>query len=144
MPSYATLDAIADAYTPLLALASLVLLLRPLRALQWQVLGLRLASLAAGALIAYGLMFMDDRLAIWPVAGLDYSTHTAVALVLVMFLSRHWPKARWPGWLSLCAYGLLMLYQQYHTVADIVSTAAAVGILYLRADLLLHRPARHT
>lgn len=144
MPSYATLDAIADAYTPLLALACLVLLLRPLHALQWQALGLRMTSLAAGASIAYGLMFMDNRLAIWPALGLDYSTHTAVALVLAMFLSRHWPKARWPGWLSLCAYGLLMLYQRYHTVADIVSTAAAVGVLYLRADLLLHRLTRRT
>lgn len=144
MPSYATLDAIADAYTPLLALACLVLLLRPLRALQWQALGLRMASLAAGALIAYGLMYVDNRLAIWSMAGLDYSTHTAVALVLTMFLSMHWPKARWPGWLSLCVYGLLMLYQQYHTVADIISTAAAVGVLYLRADLQIQRLAQRT
>lgn len=142
MPSYATLDAIADAYTPLLALACLVLLLRPLRALQWRVLCLRLASLAAGAFVAYGLMFLDNRLAIWPTVRLDYSTHTAVALVLAIFLARRWPASRLLCWMSLCAYGLLMLYQRYHTAADILSTAAVVAVLYLRADLLIYRPAR--
>ena len=142
MLSYATLDAIADAYTPLLALACLAILLRPLRALQWRVLGLRMTSLAAGALVAYGLMFLDNWLAIWPMAQLDYSTHTAVALVLVIFLSRSWPASRLWCWVSLCAYGLLMLFQRYHSVADILTTAVVVAVMYLRADLLIHRVAR--
>lgn len=142
MPSYATLDAIADAYTPLLALTCLVLLLRPLHGLQWRVLGLRGASLAAGAFVAYGLMFLDNRLAIWPMAQLDYSTHTAVALVLAIFLSMYWPASRLLCWVSLCAYGLLMLYQRYHSLADILTTAAVVAVLYLRADLLIRRLAR--
>ncbi|WP_420473933.1 hypothetical protein [Noviherbaspirillum sp. ST9] len=142
MPSYATLDAIADTYTPLLALACLVLLLRPLRALQWRVLGIRAASLAAGAFVAYGLMFMDNRLEIWPIAQLDYSTHTAVALVLAIFLTRYWPASRLICWVSLGAYGLLMLYQRYHSLADILSTAAVVAVLYLRAELFIHRLAR--
>lgn len=142
MPSYATLDAIADVYTPLLVLASLVLLWRPLRALQWRVLGIRMASLAAGACVAYGLMLIDNRLEIWPMARLDYSTHTAVALVLAIFLSRNWPASRLMCWVSLGAYGLLMLYQHYHSLADILSTAAVVAVLYLRADLFIHRVAR--
>lgn len=131
MPSYETLDTIADAYTPLLALACLALLVRPLGGKRWQAFGLRTASLATGMLIAYGLMFLDEWLRIWPATGLDYSTHTAVALILAMFISANSPKARLPCWLSLLAYALLMLYQCYHTAADIGSTAAMVGALYL-------------
>lgn len=142
MPSYATLDAIADIYTPVLALACLALLLRLMHARQWRVLGIRMGSLAAGALVAYGLMFLDHRLAIWPMAQMDYSTHTAVALVLVIFLSRYWPALRLLCWVSLCAYGLLMLYQRYHSLADILTTAVVVALMYLRADLLIHRIAR--
>lgn len=143
MPSYETLDAVADAYTPLLALACLAILVRTLRVLQWKALGLRMTSLAAGVCIAYGLMFLDNRFQVWPAAGLDYSTHTAVALVLVMFLSAHWPAVRWLSPLSLLAYALLMVYQRYHTVADIASTAAIVGLLYLPAVMpLFHRRPR--
>lgn len=144
MPSYETLDTIADAYTPLLALAALVLLMSPLFAQRWQVLRVRISRLGAGALVAYGLMFLDNRLVIWPALGLDYSTHTAVALVLVMFLAAHSRKARLPGWLSLFAYLLLMLYQRYHTVGDIASTLAVAGLLYLPVVSPLHwcrRPA---
>lgn len=142
MSSYETLDAIADAYTPLLALAGFALLLRPLFALRWQVLGIRLSRLAAGALVAYGLMFVDNRLLLWPAMGLDYSTHTAVALVLVMFLSAHMARARRLCWISLFAYALLMLYQRYHTIADIVTTAAVVGMLYLPAVFPFQRNRR--
>jgi hypothetical protein len=143
MLDYETLDAIADAYTPLLALGGLVLLLHPLLKRQWQVLGTRMTRLAAGMLVAYGLMFLDNRLQIWPAVGMDYSTHTAVALVLVMFISAHAPKTRWPCWVSLLAYALLMLYQRYHTVPDIVTTAAVVGMFYLPVIFPFHRKRRH-
>ncbi len=133
MPSYETLDAIADLYTPLLALAALAVLLRAPGGLQWQVLGARMARLAAGALVAYGLMFLDNWLQLWPALGMDYSTHTAVALVLAMFIAAHAPNVRlWCG-VSLLAYAALMLVQRYHTAADIVTTALVAGGLYLPA-----------
>jgi hypothetical protein len=143
MLDYETLDAIADAYTPLLALAALALLLRPLFARHWQVLGARMTRLAAGAFVAYGLMFLDSRLQLWPAMGMDYSTHTAAALALVMFLAAHAPTTRRACWISLAGYVLLMLYQRYHTVADIVTTAIVVGMLYLPVVLPLHRKRRH-
>ena len=133
MPSHETLAIIADVYTPILALAALAILLRAPGRLQWQALGARMARLAAGALIAYGLMFLDNWLQLWPALGMDYSTHTAVALVLVMFIAAHAPNARWWCWISLPAYAVLMLVLRYHTAADIVTTALAVGVLYLPA-----------
>ena len=59
---------------------------------------------------------------------MDYSTHTALSLVLTLFLATGHRKYRGLVAASFVAYLLLMLYQGYHTVADIVSTAAAVGL----------------
>ncbi len=88
---------------------------------------MRFAAFAIVVFMAYGLMFLDNRYKVWPALGLDYSTHTAVALGLVILLSFNATKlkALWCG--SFAAYVLLMLYQRYHTIADIVTTALAVG-----------------
>jgi hypothetical protein len=84
---------------------------------------MQILAIALVLLIAYGLMFLDLRLQIWPARGLDYSTHTAVALALVAFLSFNKPNLLilWLG--SLIAYLLLMLYQRYHTFSDIALTS---------------------
>jgi hypothetical protein len=87
-----------------------------------------LVAFAVVAFVAYGFMFLDRRLNIWPAFGLDYSTHTAIALGLVIFLSFNMRKlvTFWIG--SLVSYVLLMWYQRYHTIADIATTGVAVGI----------------
>jgi hypothetical protein len=122
MPSYETLDLIADAYIPLLAILSLSLIVISLFKSRWQVAGLQILALVFVLLIAYGLMFLDNRFQIWPAFGLDYSTHTAVSLSLVVFLSFNKPNRIiiWVG--SFIAYLLLMLYQRYHTFSDIAVT----------------------
>jgi hypothetical protein len=126
MLSYETLDTIADAYTPLLAIVSLAFIITPLLKAQWCVAALRLLTVSALLAITYGLMLVDGRFNIWLTFGLDYSTHTAVALVLVAFLAANQPRLTvfWVG--SLIAYLLLMLYQGYHTTSDIVVTAVVV------------------
>ncbi len=128
MPSYATLDTIADFYTPLLALAALAFIVIALFKSQWRLAGQRLLTLTAALSVAYGLMFFDKHFKLWSSFGLDYSTHTAVALVLVVFLATNAPKLTTLWLVSLLAYALLMLYQGYHTVSDIVVTGTVVII----------------
>lgn len=126
MPDYETLDTIADAYIPGLALFSLIAIAISAMQGRWEMAALRLLTILVFTVIAYGLMFIDFWLGLWPAFALDYSTHTAVSLVLVMFLSVI-NKNLAVFWLfSFIAYVLLMLYQQYHTLADIVTTAVAV------------------
>jgi hypothetical protein len=128
MISYETLDRIADAYIPLLALASVIAIGANIVSSRWRLAGSRVLSVGIGLFIAYGLMFLDHQLNLWPAVGLDYSTHTAVSLVFVGFLAleiRRW-AILWTG--SFAGYLLLMMYQGYHTGLDIVSTSAAVGI----------------
>jgi hypothetical protein len=126
MPSYETLDSIADAYIPLLAILSLLLIAISAFKYRWRVAGLQIMAIALILLIAYGLMFLDIRLQIWPAFGLDYSTHNAVALTLVAFLSFNKPNwlFLWLG--TLIGYLLLMLYQRYHTFSDIAVTSTVV------------------
>jgi hypothetical protein len=89
---------------------------------QWRLAGLRLLAVTLTLSIAYGLMFFDGWFNIWSTFGHDYSTHTAVSLALVAFLITDKPSfaALWLG--SFAAYVLLMLYQGYHTIADIAVT----------------------
>lgn len=126
MTTYEILDAIADSYTPLLFLGYLAFAI-----IYWRK-GDRLASAKglAGIIVAYALMFADNAFQVWKSAGLDYSTHSAVALVLILFLVH---KRRWTSAItialvsSLVLYYALEVYQQYHTVMDIVTTAVIVG-----------------
>lgn len=126
MTTYELLDTIADAYNPLLFLGYIIF-----SVLYWR-RGDRLAALRgfAGIVVAYGFMFIDNASKLWPSVGLDYSTHSAVALALIAF---HVHKRRWssPAAIafiaSLVLYYALEVYQQYHSVLDIVTTAMVVG-----------------
>ncbi len=123
MPSYETLDTIADAYVPLLALITLAYLIGFGLTKNWQGFAKGWLLLLVNLIVAYGLMFIDNALGLWPALGMDYSTHTAVALSFIVALIGLAPRFQL-GWVgSFVVYALLMLYQQYHTVADIVTTA---------------------
>lgn len=128
MPSSETLDVIANAYNPLLALISLLFSFVGVFKSQWKQTGLRLLALAVVACVAYGFQFLDGYLNIWPTFGLDYSTHTAVALGFAIFLSVNARKLKtlWSGF--FVGYVLLVLYQRYHTSSDIATTGIVVGI----------------
>ena len=131
MPDYETLDAIADSYIPVLAIWVLGYCIVTLANKRWASLKLQGGSLVLGLAVAYGLMILDNYLGIWPSVGLDYSTHTAVSLVLVIHIVLF--QVRAVGWFHtviFCLYLGLMKYQQYHTFADMFTTGPIVGGLY--------------
>ncbi len=128
MLSYETLDAIADSYNPLLALISLALIATGLWKAQWKLARVRILAFAVAALVAYGFMLLDGYLNIWSAFSLDYSTHTAVSLGLIIFLSFNAPKLIAVWVVSFISYVLLMLYQRYHTISDIATTSVVVGV----------------
>jgi len=131
--SYETLDAIADAYTPLLLMLFLIGLGVNLYQCwpNYRESVLHFGFLLMLLIASYGLMFIDKALGLWPAFGSDYSTHTAVALSLVFALCVLTPRnAKWIAG-SMFAYAALMVYQQYHSVLDIVSTAAVISIFAL-------------
>lgn len=132
--SYATLDKIADSFIPVLGFFSALSVILGLRCTVSSIrkAGYRFIQLLLLVLIVYLLMFIDRSFGIWnKFGGMDYSTHTALSMVLTLFLANAHKKYRPLLLLSFTAYLLLMLYQRYHTVPDIVSTAFIVGLLSL-------------
>ena len=127
MITYETLDAIADTYTPLLALLAFGMVVYGLWMAQWKLSAIRSLSLVGIAFIAYGFMTLDAYFNIGSFLSLDYSTHTAVSIGLIIFLYFNVRRLAivWIG--SFILYLMLMLYQQYHTLADILVTGVVVG-----------------
>lgn len=138
MTTYEILDKIADSYNPLLFIAYLVFAVIYFRA------GDKFAWLKgfAGIIVAYAIMFLDKSTHLWESVSLDYSTHSAVALVLIVFHLHKRPlksPAAVGFSVSLLAYYCLEVYQKYHTIADIVSTFVVVAPLAILIYWLLDK-----
>jgi len=131
MPDYATLDSIADSYNPLLLALSLIFIGAAYFKGRLKTGNWRLIGLAAVVTVAYGLMFADKRYGIWSNFGLDYSTHSATSLGMVVFMSYFTDRrpVRIGLGASFILYALLMLYQRYHSLLDILTTGSVVVLL---------------
>jgi hypothetical protein len=127
---YETLDTIADSVNPALACLALIFPWLDREAIRkkgskWSFWARTLLSLA----VVYALMFTDNRLHFWPSLGLDYSTHTAFAVAVVTSIGAM--NYRWLFFLVpvLVAYAGLMMYQGYHSLMDILTTALVIAPL---------------
>lgn len=142
MLSFELLDKLADSYTPLLGVTWLALVGRPLISKHWRQALWRLFFGLFALVIAYSLMWADHAFLWWRAIGLDYSTHSAVALALAVVIGTSSRRFAIPVAVTLFIYFALMIYQRYHTVADIASTVAALaGPLAALAYALLGRVA---
>jgi hypothetical protein len=131
-----SLDQIADAYTPLLLLIALLDLV-----LRWRA-GDKLhgLKLSYAVVVVYGWMFTDNRFQLWSNVGLDYSTHTAAALALVMCIAlRKRPAVKLILSASLVLYGCLMSLLSYHTWPDMLATASIIALCFAPVLLLRAR-----
>jgi hypothetical protein len=144
MLSYQQLDAIADANNPLLGVVCALRLAWLLSRKQWAYSARMVVFFGCALIVAYGWEKIDLRLMLWPRIGLDYSTHTAVAVAVTYVIFLFWREARivWLVW--LLAYAVLMLWQRYHSVGDIVTTAVVVvmSLLPCAWGLLVKWPVR--
>jgi hypothetical protein len=122
------LGVVADIYIPLIILLIALELIFEERSLAVikKSLKFRLLLLISMLSIAFGSMAIDNMLKIWPKMGLDYSTHSAVALVLIMFLYLLKLKFCIYYVASLLLYFWLMVELQYHTLLDIFSTMVLI------------------
>ena len=134
------IDPFADAVNPALGVLLFGLVVAAWRAgRRREAFGLPI-TLVLCLSVAYGLAYLDRALGVFPLFGLDFSTHGAVHLAAWATLLM-WHPARWPWALAVTlAYHALMAAQGYHTTYDLLATAAVVGLpLTLLATTL--RPA---
>jgi hypothetical protein len=83
--------------------------------------------------VAYGLMFVDAKLHFWKAFSLDYSTHTATAVGMIVFIHAL-IRIRFLTFIlafSLVLYAILMKALGYHGFLDVISTVVAVVPLIL-------------
>lgn len=124
--SWETWDAIADSVIPILGLSALIWpWLRWRGAWRPAALNVTITLLSVG--FCYALSALDGKFGWWPAVGLDFSTHTALAIALTVSLSSIKPST-WMAWTAiLLGYFVLMVYQRYHTWADIGTTAVIIA-----------------
>lgn len=118
---------LADAYNPSLLVITLLVCIRDWRR------GVRVTSLEflLMAIIAYVWMFADKATGAFPSVGLDYSTHTATAVAMLLVAGT---RVTMTGgallFVSFLAYAGLMKLLSYHTFADVLATATLILASY--------------
>lgn len=121
---------IADTYTPLFFVVAVYLLLRLAKQTNhsfWRVA----KPLIYSTIYLYVWRFIDIALGIWPSFGSDYSTHTAVALVLVVQIWLLNFRLGIVSALLLVSYMQVMSFLGYHTYLDMLSTTLFLLPVYL-------------
>lgn len=117
------LDAIADAINPSLLVLALIAPWVQTRRPPWIFWWCTFLSLV----VVYVIQFADHQLMLWPRLGLDYSTHTAFAVAVIVSLGafdKRWFVVLLP---VLVVYAGLMMYLGYHSLADILTAALVIG-----------------
>lgn len=121
------LATLANAYNPILLLISLGL--GVFLGIKYK--SARVVLLVLSAVVVYSIMFLDNKFKLWGGMGLDYSTHTATSLAMCIFIGTSIRNTVMNIILALTlgGYCALMVALNYHSWADILSTAAVVGVL---------------
>jgi hypothetical protein len=123
--TYQQLDAIADGINPILAVLTLILPFS-IRPASPYTRGLFFFGTAISMVAMYAIGWLDKLLGIWAALQLDFSSHTGFAAVILVSLSIWNRKLVLPSVVILLSYVALMLYQKYHSVADILTTAVII------------------
>jgi len=128
----------ADLYTPLLALIWIFYLYQGTTAIRCSEISVLLRSL----LLVYALMLLDSYLNIWAIFALDYSTHSAVALIFVVNLTWRNKVLLMLAPLSLFAYFCLMRALNYHSFSDAFTTILILlpALIYWQKGLKKRSP----
>jgi len=119
---------IADCYTPLLALFSLLYLKSRF---DWkkQLAAKGMLSIIFPFVIAYTYVtlfaFIEAYFGWWSVMGGNFSSHTAIVMILVFVLLRLDVIVGIISLISVLAYGYLMTVLNYHSWFDILTTMVA-------------------
>jgi hypothetical protein len=125
MLSHESLKVVADTVNPILGLLAIALPITKWRG-QWRPASMQIGVTLMTVALTYLFRAVFDLEGLWASRQLDFSTHTAICVVLVIALSSLDWKRAWIWCVILIAYAQLMTYQHYHTWIDIGTTAAVM------------------
>lgn len=138
MRSYPRLDRIADAHNPVLGAVWLGLQSLPLRHRHGRRTMARFA-VGLACLYAYGCMRFDAAVPVGSRAALDYSIHAGVAVALLAAVRAATPRLAVMALVFFAVYVPLRVFQGYHTLPDIVTSALAVAVPALLIAAAFHK-----
>lgn len=125
MLSHQTLKVIADSVNPTLGILAIVLPFTKWRDV-WRLAAAHLGVTLLIVALTYLFRAILQLEALWANWGLDYSTHEAICIDLVVASSSLYWRRAWIWCTVLLAYDALMVYQSYHTWPDLETTAAVM------------------
>jgi hypothetical protein len=127
MLSHQILKVVADSVNPSLGILVVALPFVKWRGRRRSVL-MHISTTIATVLLVYLLRAVFGLEEVWAHKGLDFSTHTAICIVLVVGLSSIDWKTAWLWIAIFLSYAELMVYQAYHSWSDIWTTGVVVFI----------------
>ena len=135
----APLETLADLVNPLLGVTVLIAAATATRRRSAERPAWRfIVGTVAGLAVVYAVHNLDAHFHLWAQFGLDYSTHSAVAVSLVTSLAVGSLRRLVVLLPVLVGYGWLMAHLGYHTLGDMLSAA----MLAAPTTWLCHRFAR--
>lgn len=81
--------------------------------------------------VVYGFMFLDNIYKVWPKMGLDYSTHSALFFALSLCVYTIKSTFKYILGALLFSYFWMLIYLEYHTFLDILSTISVILLCYV-------------
>jgi len=146
MLTYEQWDTIADVYIPSLALIYFMLIGYTIYQRQYGLALTYFVMTLLCSVVVYSLMFIDNAMHIWPRFNLDYSTHTALALVFVQSIWQVISNVKIFTKifliLSFVSYLLLMKWMAYHSVRDMLTTILVLIPFFVTLTLLFKHKFR--
>ena len=138
MTAYEVIDAICDSINPALFLLAIGVAGYHYLKKNYKYSLFAGMAILSGLFVTYGILLIDTKLRLWERMGMDYSTHTAFAFAMCSVIAVFLRK---PVLMSIVFIGyiLAMLYQKYHTVADIFTTIVALSVFIAPSLIALKR-----
>lgn len=132
--SYEQIDFICDSYNPTLFIIVLLMIGLGIKSRggrdSAKVGGIFLASVVT----SYLIVALERKVGAWGYFGMDFSTHTMISIVFASWIWRLAPSTKvlsLVGSTTLIYWGA-MVYQKYHSIQDILTTAVITGgVIYL-------------
>lgn len=125
MLSHQTLKVVADSVNPILGILAIVLPFAKSRG-AWRQAAAHLGVTLVIVALTYLFRAVLQLEALWASWGMDFTTHGAICIVLVVALSSLSWKRFWVWGVVFVAYDELMVYENFHTWADIGTTSAVL------------------
>ncbi len=126
MFTYQQIDTIADSYNPFLLLISIAIVAISFIRNHKHSAASQTTVLLLGFGIIYFIYWLDQQLKLWTSFGLDYSTHTATSLLMTTFIFYYLKRLRYLFLIMFIVYLLIMIYQKYHSIQDILTTCMII------------------